>query len=60
MRAHPKRMSAEEKLRVIRSLQQEGVLMMKGAVNEAAQQLHISVPTMYRYMKRASQEEDVL
>lgn len=55
---HPKRMSSEEKVTVIRQLQQEGVLTMKGAVNETANQLNVSVPTLYRYMKRASKIDE--
>lgn len=56
-RTSPKRMSADEKIQVVKRLRQEGVLTMKGAVNETANQLHISVPTLYRYMKRATEEE---
>lgn len=55
-RTLPKRMSADEKIMVIKTLQQEGVLTMKGAVTETANQLHISVPTLYRYIKRASHD----
>ncbi|MGZ7244334.1 helix-turn-helix domain-containing protein [Streptococcus pyogenes] len=43
---------------MIRQLQQEGVLTMKGAVNETANQLNVSVPTLYRYMKRASKIDE--
>lgn len=55
-RTLPKRMSVDEKIMVIKTIQQEGVLSMKGAVAETANQLHISVPTLYRYIKRASQD----
>lgn len=48
----PTRMSQEERMQVIASLRESGVLTMKGAVAELAKQLGISVPTVYRYMKK--------
>lgn len=48
----PKRMSMEEKVLVVHRLKEQGVLTMKGAVSEIAEQLFISEPTVYRYMKR--------
>lgn len=46
----PVRMTAEEKRKAVQRLRADGVLSMKGAVNEAALQLKVSVPTIYRYM----------
>ena len=48
----PSRMSLEEKIRITHTLKSNGVLSMKGAVNELANQLGISVPTVYRYMAK--------
>lgn len=50
----PNRMSIEEKVSIIQRLQESGVTTMKGAVSEIANQLSISVPTVYRYMKKAT------
>lgn len=49
----PTRLSAEEKIHIIRRLHERGITTMKGAVAEIAQQLSISVPTVYRYIKKA-------
>lgn len=48
----PSRMSMQEKVDVVHKLNDQGVLMMKGAVAEIALQLEISEPTVYRYLNR--------
>ena len=48
----PARMSIDEKVHVVRKLHETGITTMKGAVAEIAKQLSISVPTVYRYMKK--------
>lgn len=48
----PSRMSMQEKVRVVHRLNNEGVLVMKGAVSEIAAQLSVSVPTVYRYLNK--------
>lgn len=48
----PARMSLREKVRVVHRMNDEGVLMMKGAVAEIASQLSVSVPTVYRYLNK--------
>lgn len=48
----PGRMSMQEKVAVVHSLLEQGVLNMKGSVSEIARQLHISEPTVYRYINR--------
>lgn len=48
----PARMSPEERVQVIATLRESGVLTMKGAITELAVQLGVSVPTIYRYMKK--------
>ncbi|MDL2301105.1 PAS domain-containing protein [Lachnospiraceae bacterium OttesenSCG-928-D06] len=47
----PKRMSRQEKIELVHRLNEQGILMMKGAVSEIAKQLIISEPTVYRYLK---------
>lgn len=46
----PSRMSIDEKIAVVQRLNESGVMSIKGAVAEVANQLSISVPTVYRYM----------
>ena len=41
-----------DKLEVIRSLDSQGVFSTKGCVGQAARELGISEPTVYRYLKR--------
>lgn len=48
----PARMSSQEKIRVVHRLNEDGILMMKGAVAEIAAQLLVSVPTVYRYLNK--------
>ncbi len=48
----PSRMSLEEKKAITQGLKENGVLSMRGAVNELAEQLSVSVPTVYRYMAK--------
>ena len=48
----PTRMSIEEKVHVVQRLHESGVTTMKGAVAEIASQLSISIPTVYRYLKK--------
>lgn len=48
----PERMSIHEKVTLVHKLKEQGILKMKGAVSEIAQQLQISEPTVYRYIKR--------
>lgn len=51
----PERMSMAEKIRVVHRLNEDGVLMMKGAVAEIAEQLSVSVPTVYRYLNKSDE-----
>jgi len=52
----PLRMKIVEKIEIVHKLKQKGVLSMKGAISETAEQLNVSVPTIYRYMNREEQE----
>jgi predicted transcriptional regulator YheO len=48
----PQRMSRQEKIKIVHDLNEQGVMTMKGAVSEIAQQLCISEPTVYRYLSQ--------
>ncbi|TIH39011.1 helix-turn-helix transcriptional regulator [Subtercola vilae] len=47
------RMTPEEKIQAVRELDSAGIFLMKGAVAHAALALHVSEPTVYRYLKLA-------
>lgn len=51
----PRKMTLNEKIRVVHRLNDEGVLRMKGAVPEIAAQLGVSVTTIYRYLNKSVQ-----
>jgi predicted transcriptional regulator YheO len=46
-------LSSAEKMRIVRSLHQEGVFLVKGAVQQVVAQLEIAAPTVYKYIKSA-------
>ncbi|MBQ2688831.1 MAG: helix-turn-helix domain-containing protein, partial [Solobacterium sp.] len=48
----PERMNRAQKLEILRKLQAQGIMDMKGCVPQIAARLAISVPTVYRYLKR--------
>lgn len=48
----PTHMTMQEKIRVVHKLDADGILMMKGAVADIADQLSVSVPTIYRYLNK--------
>ncbi|MDF2441963.1 MAG: hypothetical protein JWR01_166 [Subtercola sp.] len=47
------RMTPDEKVQAVRELDSAGIFLMKGAVSHAAVELHVSEPTVYRYLKLA-------
>ena len=49
------RLTKEEKTAIVMELNDAGVFLMKGAVPCVAQQLELSVPTLYRYLKQINQ-----
>jgi predicted transcriptional regulator YheO len=53
----PERMTTEERAAVIHRLMNAGIHNMKGAVVEIAKQLHLSEPTVYRYIKKEKIEK---
>ena len=45
-------MTIEDKISILKKLKDDGILDTKGAIQEVATQLHVSIPTIYRYLKR--------
>lgn len=48
----PQRMTPDEKISAVRELERAGVFLLKGAVTQVAEALHVSEPTVYRYVKQ--------
>lgn len=48
----PNRMSVDEKIEVVRSLNEQGAFLLKGGVSEVAKNLKVSEPTIYRYISK--------
>lgn len=48
----PEQMSMNEKIKLVHKMNDEGIMLMKGAVAEIASLLSISIPTVYRYMNK--------
>lgn len=54
----PSRMSADEKLEIVRVLYQNGIFLLKGAVVETALQLNVSDATIYRYLAKVKRKDE--
>ena len=50
---HAERLKVEEKIRVVKYLQDKGTFKVKGAIALVADKLDVSEPTIYRYLKKA-------
>ncbi|WP_373899073.1 transcriptional regulator [Haloimpatiens sp. FM7315] len=48
----PERMSAEEKLEIVKKLNEKGIFLLKGGVSEVAKNLRTSETTIYRYINK--------
>lgn len=53
----PIRLSQQEKLEIIRSLDQKGIFLVKGAIAELAECLHTTETTIYRYLNKLNSAE---
>ncbi|WP_077609239.1 helix-turn-helix transcriptional regulator [Clostridium sp. Marseille-P2415] len=51
------RLTQDEKISIVRQLNEKGVFMLKGAVSEAALKLNCSDATIYRYLSKISKSE---
>lgn len=45
-------MSIDDKIDIVQKLKEDCILETKGAIQDVANQLHVSIPTIYRYLKR--------
>ena len=45
-------MHSADKLEIVRILESQGVFATKGSVGQVARELHISEPTVYRYLQK--------
>jgi predicted transcriptional regulator YheO len=52
----PERMSQQEKIDVVKKLQDMGIFLLKGAVAQTAATLKVSEPTVYRYLNQIKRE----
>ena len=48
----PDRMSVDEKLAVVKQLNDNGLFLLKGGLSELAKRMQISEPTIYRYLNK--------
>ena len=48
----PERMTSEEKMDVVSTLDERGVFMLKGAIKDVAKHLAVSEATVYRYLQK--------
>lgn len=46
------RLTSDERLRIIASLEADGIFLLKGAVKDVAQRLHCSQASIYRYLSQ--------
>lgn len=51
----PHRMTPDEKVAAVREIERAGVFLLKGAVAQVAEALHVSEPTVYRYVRQVRQ-----
>ncbi|MBE5995158.1 PAS domain-containing protein [Lacrimispora sp.] len=51
------RLTQDEKISIVKQLNEKGVFMIKGAVSEAALKLNCSDATIYRYLSKISKQE---
>ena len=52
----PDRMTIDEKTKIISTLHEYGVFMLRGSVQEVANKLSMSEPSVYRYIKKIKNE----
>lgn len=51
------RLNQEEKMDIVKELNDKGVFMLKGAVSEVAEKLEVSEATLYRYIRAVSKDK---
>lgn len=53
----PDRLSQQEKIEIVRCLDQQGVFLVKGAIVEVAKSLQTTETTIYRYLNKLSNKQ---
>ena len=53
----PDRLSQQEKIEIVRCLDQQGIFLVKGAIVEVAKSLQTTDPTIYRYLNKLSNKQ---
>jgi predicted transcriptional regulator YheO len=53
----PERMSQDEKIEIIKQLNDRGIFLLKGSISEVALQLKVSEATIYRYLNKVKKED---
>lgn len=48
----PDRLSLDEKIEVVKRLNENGLFLLKGGLNELARRMQVSEPTIYRYLTK--------
>lgn len=54
------RLTKEEKVRIVKLLDEQGIFLLKGAVNYVAKALHSSPASIYRYLNKQDKKEESL
>ena len=54
----PERLSQEEKMAIVKQLEERGIFLLKGAVNEVATRLHCSAASIYRYLGKINKQNE--
>lgn len=53
----PKRMSAAEKMMLVKKLDEQEIFSTKGAIAQVADYLQVSEPTIYRYLSKVRKKQ---
>lgn len=53
----PDRLSQQEKIEIVRCLDQQGIFLVKGAIVEVAKSLQTTETTIYRYLNKLSNKQ---
>lgn len=54
----PERLTQEEKMAIVKQLEERGIFLLKGAVNEVASRLHCSAASIYRYLGKINKQNE--
>ena len=54
----PERLTQEEKMASVKQLEERGIFLLKGAVNEVATRLHCSAASIYRYLGKINKQNE--